>query len=314
MPFENRSHGPQHRPRHGPLSPLQPYISVWLQVAAQATHPDMVYHNSSPDGYQYGSRWQLSPPWSIWPWPQHDPRAPTWPQVLAQTPGICITFSASWSYPDMALGSTLDLTSAVAKGDSADHSGRLVLAAAHPSDPNMARGSGPEARHSCGLWWQHGPWTSTQIPALIGPWIQNGPWQHARLRCHHGLGWQCRAFRYVWPQQQHDPGFGLGPVSTSGPQVRPQNFIVTSLCLNQIEDKLLKMHLHNFLYISLRYFLYFYLYVYLCSCVCEYRCHSTWEWVLSFSLLIPEIELRGQSWRPSIFPYWTTLPTRYYFL
>lgn len=33
---------------------------------------------------------------------------------------------------------------------------------------------------------------------------------------------------------------------------------------NQIEDKLLKMHLHNFLYISLRFFLYFYLYVYLC--------------------------------------------------
>lgn len=86
-----------------------------------------------PDVYGPDHSMTLGPQHGLRCWPK--PQASALPSVLA----------------GVALGSTLDLANAVAKGDSADHSGRLVLAAAHPSDPNMARGSGPEARHSCGL-------------------------------------------------------------------------------------------------------------------------------------------------------------------
>lgn len=36
-------------------------------------------------------------------------------------------------------------------------------------DTNMATSSGQEAVYPCGLWWQQGPWTTTQIPDAVGP-------------------------------------------------------------------------------------------------------------------------------------------------
>lgn len=60
--------------------------------------------------------------------------------------------------------------------------------------------------HSCGLWWQHEPWTSTRTQAAVGPQTQT--WhltQHGLcLGCLHGPSWHCRSPRLAWPQWQYD--------------------------------------------------------------------------------------------------------------
>lgn len=72
----------------------------------------------------------------VWPWWQHGPQTPTWPQVADQTGAICKQPSVvtramdiksdpcccQAMNPDMVLGSSLGLDVTIVPGDSAGHS------------------------------------------------------------------------------------------------------------------------------------------------------------------------------------------------
>lgn len=73
---------------------------------------------------------------------------------------------------DITFGSSLDLDGIIVRGAQITQVG-MTLGVACPLDTSMARGSScPEAGHPCSLWWQLGPWTSTQTKIAVGPWIQ----------------------------------------------------------------------------------------------------------------------------------------------
>lgn len=71
----------------------------------------------------------------------------------------------------MVLGSSWGLNNTLTQVAAQTTQIFMTSAAAWPSNPNMTTGGSPEPGHSCGLWWQHGPWTSKQT------WLQrdSGP-------------------------------------------------------------------------------------------------------------------------------------------
>lgn len=48
----------------------------------------------------------------------------------------------------------------------------MVLKATCLSDSSMVTSGSPGVQGSCGLWWQHGPWTSPWSQVAIEPWTQ----------------------------------------------------------------------------------------------------------------------------------------------
>lgn len=70
--------------------------------------------------------------------------------------------------PDMAITS-LGQDKTMASDGNAGHSDLYDPAVVYPMVTDLATGGSPVSGHSCGLWWQHGPCTSTQISASVGP-------------------------------------------------------------------------------------------------------------------------------------------------
>lgn len=60
----------------------------------------------------------------------------------------------------------------MAVGGSTDTKISMALVVAQPLNTNKATDCGPYPGLPCAFWWQHGPQTSKEIPATVGPWVQ----------------------------------------------------------------------------------------------------------------------------------------------
>ncbi|ERE80889.1 hypothetical protein H671_3g8542 [Cricetulus griseus] len=67
--------------------------------------PDMDLDSSLGQDFTIAP-WQHRSPRSIWGLQQHGPQTPTWPQVVAQTPGISMAFDGIRSHINTDLGCT----------------------------------------------------------------------------------------------------------------------------------------------------------------------------------------------------------------
>lgn len=73
------------------------------------------------------------------------------------------------SEPDVTLDLSLTPEDTMAPADSPGHLQiALVQVVAQPSEANKVIAFDPDPRHLCGLWWQHGPGTLTQMPLTSG--------------------------------------------------------------------------------------------------------------------------------------------------
>lgn len=88
----------------GPMksSPAQhsPQISISLvplPLCGNTGHVHQRRHGPWPGCYN-GPGWQYRPLRSAWFWWQHGLRTPTWPQVVAQSPGIFVAFGGNMGH------------------------------------------------------------------------------------------------------------------------------------------------------------------------------------------------------------------------
>lgn len=68
----------------------------------------------------------------------------------------------------------------------------IAGAAAWPLDISVASGGNPDHGHPYDLKWYHGPQTSTQTSAVVGPGTQTWPSVAAQAKIPHGPTWQHR--------------------------------------------------------------------------------------------------------------------------
>ncbi|KAH0510890.1 Aldo-keto reductase family 1 member C18 [Microtus ochrogaster] len=114
---------------------------------------------SSPNPHSSRSRAiAYRPPRSAWPWRQHSPQTPTWPPVVAQPLGTCVSFGVTMGQ---------DISTVTGCGRTKDLD--LVPSSSPGSDVTMAPSNSPEPWHQHGLQWYQEPHTSPEILAVGGP-------------------------------------------------------------------------------------------------------------------------------------------------
>lgn len=129
--------------------------------------------------------WQHRPPRSIWLWWHQNPQTPTWSQISGGFPDPEQLLRSWWQQNPQTLTQvlntggpqtqTLPMAATWARMTLWSHVTRqicIALVTAQSPDTNVATGCDPNPGHPCGLWWYHGPWTSTQIFTVVEPQTQ----------------------------------------------------------------------------------------------------------------------------------------------